>query len=144
MRHLHKYVLAKQVLYLGASDIPAWVVLKANECKHFTGFLRRSCAETLKLRATMVLRHSLSTKVVGMQLSETWKPRSFPCAKIKAWLSFPGQHLVGENSSRKNSGNKQSETHPNDKQSRKPPQKSESLRLWRISLKAEIQRYSLS
>lgn len=33
MRHLHVLVLAKQVLYLGASDIPAWVVVKANECR---------------------------------------------------------------------------------------------------------------
>jgi hypothetical protein len=32
MRHLHTYVLAKQVLYLGVSDTPAWVVVKANEC----------------------------------------------------------------------------------------------------------------
>ena len=31
MRALHKYVMANQVLYLGASDVPAWVVVKANE-----------------------------------------------------------------------------------------------------------------
>ncbi|OIW29029.1 Aldo/keto reductase [Coniochaeta ligniaria NRRL 30616] len=31
MRHLHAYVMAKQVLYLGVSDTPAWVVVKANE-----------------------------------------------------------------------------------------------------------------
>ena len=31
MTHLHSYVMARQVLYLGASDIPAWVVVKANE-----------------------------------------------------------------------------------------------------------------
>ncbi|KAH7138456.1 NADP-dependent oxidoreductase domain-containing protein [Dendryphion nanum] len=31
MVHLHKLVLAKQVLYLGISDTPAWVVVKANE-----------------------------------------------------------------------------------------------------------------
>ena len=30
MRQLHSYVLSHQVLYLGASDIPAWVVVKAN------------------------------------------------------------------------------------------------------------------
>ena len=30
MRHLHALVMARQVLYLGASDIPAWVVVKAN------------------------------------------------------------------------------------------------------------------
>ncbi|KAI1251279.1 hypothetical protein MGN70_005845 [Eutypa lata] len=30
MSHLHAYVMAKQVLYLGISDTPAWVVVKAN------------------------------------------------------------------------------------------------------------------
>jgi hypothetical protein len=33
MTHLHASVMAKQVLYLGVSDTPAWVVVKANECK---------------------------------------------------------------------------------------------------------------
>lgn len=33
MTHLHAYVMSKQVLYLGISDTPAWVVVKANECK---------------------------------------------------------------------------------------------------------------
>lgn len=33
MRGLHALVMAKQVLYLGASDMPAWVVMKANACK---------------------------------------------------------------------------------------------------------------
>lgn len=32
MLHLHSYVMSKQVLYLGVSDTPAWVVVKANEC----------------------------------------------------------------------------------------------------------------
>ncbi|BCS19335.1 uncharacterized protein APUU_12163A [Aspergillus puulaauensis] len=31
MTHLHSYVMSKQVLYLGVSDTPAWVVVKANE-----------------------------------------------------------------------------------------------------------------
>ncbi|KAL4920498.1 NADP-dependent oxidoreductase domain-containing protein [Aspergillus aurantiobrunneus] len=31
MIHLHSYVMSKQVLYLGVSDTPAWVVVKANE-----------------------------------------------------------------------------------------------------------------
>ncbi|TKA65197.1 hypothetical protein B0A55_09855 [Friedmanniomyces simplex] len=30
MRHLHALVMNRQVLYLGASDMPAWVVVKAN------------------------------------------------------------------------------------------------------------------
>ncbi|KKY27160.1 putative norsolorinic acid reductase [Diplodia seriata] len=30
MTHLHALVMARQVLYLGASDMPAWVVVKAN------------------------------------------------------------------------------------------------------------------
>ncbi len=30
MNHLHAYVASHQVLYLGASDLPAWVVAKAN------------------------------------------------------------------------------------------------------------------
>ncbi|KAF2170318.1 hypothetical protein M409DRAFT_64103 [Zasmidium cellare ATCC 36951] len=30
MKHLHALVLARQVLYLGISDTPAWVVVKAN------------------------------------------------------------------------------------------------------------------
>jgi aryl-alcohol dehydrogenase-like predicted oxidoreductase len=33
VRHLHALVLAKQVVYIGVSDTPAWVVVKANECK---------------------------------------------------------------------------------------------------------------
>lgn len=32
MTHLHAYVMARQVLYLGVSDTPAWVVVKANAC----------------------------------------------------------------------------------------------------------------
>lgn len=70
MRHLHKYVLAKQVLYLGASDIPAWVVVKANECKHHCTDLERAYTNTLKLRDTMVSHRSLSTKAAGTLLSE--------------------------------------------------------------------------
>lgn len=31
MRQLHVYVMARQVLYLGVSNTPAWVVVKANE-----------------------------------------------------------------------------------------------------------------
>ncbi|KAI5210580.1 Aldo/keto reductase [Aureobasidium subglaciale] len=30
MRHLHTLILARQVLYLGISDTPAWIVVKAN------------------------------------------------------------------------------------------------------------------
>ena len=30
MRHLHTFVVARQVLYLGVSNTPAWVVVKAN------------------------------------------------------------------------------------------------------------------
>ncbi|KAK3651226.1 hypothetical protein LTR56_002084 [Elasticomyces elasticus] len=30
MRHLHALVMSRQVLYLGTSDVPAWVVVKAN------------------------------------------------------------------------------------------------------------------
>ncbi|KAK5733465.1 hypothetical protein LTR17_009710 [Elasticomyces elasticus] len=30
MRHLHTLIMSRQVLYLGASDIPAWVVVKVN------------------------------------------------------------------------------------------------------------------
>jgi aryl-alcohol dehydrogenase-like predicted oxidoreductase len=30
MRQLHSYVLSHQILYLGASDLPAWVVVKCN------------------------------------------------------------------------------------------------------------------
>ena len=35
MTHLHAFVMAKQVLYIGASDIPAWVVVKANACEEW-------------------------------------------------------------------------------------------------------------
>ena len=34
MMHLHALVMARKVLYLGASDTPAWVVVKANECEY--------------------------------------------------------------------------------------------------------------
>ncbi|KAH6616475.1 NADP-dependent oxidoreductase domain-containing protein [Boeremia exigua] len=37
MRGLHALVMAKQVLYLGASDIPAWVVVKANAYARHNG-----------------------------------------------------------------------------------------------------------
>jgi hypothetical protein len=53
MRGLHVLVMAQKVLYLGASDIPAWVVVKANSCMFtcpmgvFQGwliiYLSRSC-----------------------------------------------------------------------------------------------------
>lgn len=33
MRGLHTYIMSRQVLYLGVSDTPAWVVVKANDCK---------------------------------------------------------------------------------------------------------------
>lgn len=33
MRGLHTWVMAGKVLYLGASDMPAWVVVKANACE---------------------------------------------------------------------------------------------------------------
>lgn len=35
MRGLHALVMAQKVLYLGASDMPAWVVVKANACTRF-------------------------------------------------------------------------------------------------------------
>ncbi|KAE8333045.1 NADP-dependent oxidoreductase domain-containing protein [Aspergillus sergii] len=37
MTHLHAYVMARQVLYLGVSDTPAWVVVKANDFARRTG-----------------------------------------------------------------------------------------------------------
>jgi aryl-alcohol dehydrogenase-like predicted oxidoreductase len=33
MRGLHGLVMSQKVLYLGASDMPAWVVGKANACE---------------------------------------------------------------------------------------------------------------
>lgn len=44
MRHLHALVMARQVLYLGVSDTPAWVVVKANECMYIIRTHRYSCA----------------------------------------------------------------------------------------------------
>ncbi|EON63922.1 hypothetical protein W97_03150 [Coniosporium apollinis CBS 100218] len=38
MTHLHAFVMARQVLYLGVSDTPAWVVVKANEFARKNGF----------------------------------------------------------------------------------------------------------
>lgn len=32
MRGLHAFVMAGKVLYLGVSDTPAWIVVKANDC----------------------------------------------------------------------------------------------------------------
>lgn len=37
MTHLHKYVMSNQVLYLGVSDTPAWVVVKDNACAREKG-----------------------------------------------------------------------------------------------------------
>jgi aryl-alcohol dehydrogenase-like predicted oxidoreductase len=34
MRQLHALVMAQQVLYIGVSNPPAWVVVKANDCKY--------------------------------------------------------------------------------------------------------------
>lgn len=39
MTHLHALVMARQVLYLGVSDTPAWVVVKANACEMSASFL---------------------------------------------------------------------------------------------------------
>lgn len=39
MTHLHALVMARQVLYLGVSDTPAWVVVKANACEISASFL---------------------------------------------------------------------------------------------------------
>ena len=39
MTHLHALVMAGQVLYLGVSDTPAWVVVKANACKSALNFV---------------------------------------------------------------------------------------------------------
>lgn len=33
MRALHTHVMAREVLYLGISNTPAWIVTKANACK---------------------------------------------------------------------------------------------------------------
>ncbi|KAE8354352.1 NADP-dependent oxidoreductase domain-containing protein [Aspergillus coremiiformis] len=38
MRHLHALVMAGKVLYLGVSDTPAWVVVKANEFARRNGY----------------------------------------------------------------------------------------------------------
>ncbi|KAH7087981.1 NADP-dependent oxidoreductase domain-containing protein [Paraphoma chrysanthemicola] len=37
MRHLHALVMARQVLYIGVSDTPAWVVVKANQFARANG-----------------------------------------------------------------------------------------------------------
>lgn len=34
MHALNNFVVSGKVLYLGISDTPAWIVSKANECKH--------------------------------------------------------------------------------------------------------------
>jgi aryl-alcohol dehydrogenase-like predicted oxidoreductase len=69
MRHLHALVTAKQVLYLGVSDTPAWVVVKANECEFQQDFLR----------------YSSDTSLMQCSRSEKWLdsilalPRSLEC-----------------------------------------------------------------
>lgn len=35
MSSLNQLVLTGKVLYLGISDTPAWIVTKANQCKHY-------------------------------------------------------------------------------------------------------------
>lgn len=55
MRHLHALVMAKQVLYLGISDTPAWVVVKANECKCDVAF-----ATSYTNRFTVARRNGLT------------------------------------------------------------------------------------
>ncbi len=37
MTHLHSYVMSHKVLYLGASHLPAWLVVKANAYARFHG-----------------------------------------------------------------------------------------------------------
>lgn len=52
MTHLHAFVMARQVLYLGVSDTPAWVVVKANECR----LLRENLLHAPELTSNAVAR----------------------------------------------------------------------------------------
>lgn len=94
MRGLHALVMAKQVLYLGASDMPAWVVVKANACKIFS--LLDSVVPNCEMQmlASTASLHFRSTKAVGMPHSATLNLRSSLCAKIRAWLSHRGLRLA--------------------------------------------------
>lgn len=56
MRHLHALVMARQVIYLGVSDTPAWVVVKANECK----VRLCSVAVSILISATVARRNGLT------------------------------------------------------------------------------------
>jgi aryl-alcohol dehydrogenase-like predicted oxidoreductase len=75
MTHLHAYVMAKQVLYIGVSDTPAWVVVKANACTfdplmHLLPRWHHADAMQQMLEAT-ASHHFLCTKVDGMPLTGT-------------------------------------------------------------------------
>lgn len=111
MTHLHALVMRRQVLYLGASDTPAWVVVKANDCKsgqtlaQFPGKFNDKIF--LKTLDSMGLLHSLSTRAGGTQLTVTWRPRSSPCVRTRAWLLCPGRRLVAVSCLRKRRGRRQ-------------------------------------
>lgn len=88
MRGLHALVMARQVLYLGISDTPAWVVVKANECN---GPLQRPSppAPHTDHHAKVARANGLTPFSIyqgnGTRHSETWRLQSSPCAKTKAW-----------------------------------------------------------
>ena len=68
MRRLHSYVQNHQVLYLGTSDVPAWVIAKANTYARAQG-----------------LTPFLCTLEDGMQRIGIWKLRSFQWQSQKVW-----------------------------------------------------------
>lgn len=94
MRGLHAHVMAKEVLYLGISDTPAWVVVKANACElYIQGFNLALLTALLKTLGRTVSLPSRCTRAVGMPRTATWKPSLSRCVKIRAWPSCLGPLL---------------------------------------------------
>lgn len=98
MRGLHAHVMAKEVLYLGISDTPAWVVVKANACELcIPGFNLPLLTPLLETLVRTVPLPSRCTRAVGMPHTATWKPSLSPCVKIRAWPLCLGLLLEEDN-----------------------------------------------
>jgi aryl-alcohol dehydrogenase-like predicted oxidoreductase len=94
MRGLHALVMAKKVLYQGASDKMAWVVIKANACKIFNLLDNPNPDRETQVLARTASPRSRSTKAVGIPRFATSNPRSSLCAKTREWLLLCGLRLA--------------------------------------------------
>ena len=100
MRHLHALVMARKVLYLGVSDTPAWVVVKANECAPQSSHL---CYHLLTTASPDARRHGLTPFSLYQgrwnAAFRDMESEIIPMCEdqgmaIVSWASLGGGHLV--------------------------------------------------